>query len=179
MSTNGNEQSSVLRNVLPGVRASAVVLALMLGLGLKATAEEGGKVVPGTWPPHPEVSFTRVFPLPDQEPQEVPTGDWIQHAFGWLPHPIQDNSKEQVEEFIRKHKLKVWIGGEQVEKPKQYYLPLQRPDDGLWIAVWAYSVPPKPPGIYTFKFRITEAAGAPSESEADYSVEEGEKEKKE
>jgi hypothetical protein len=138
---------------------------------------EGGKVVPGNWPPHPEVSFTRVGPFPFQEPQKVPTGDWIQHVFGWLPEPIDDNSKERVEEFIEKSELEVWIGGELVEDPKQYYVPFPRPSDGLWIAVWAYSVPPKSPGTYAFKFRITDAVGAPSESEADYSVKKGKKNK--
>lgn len=123
------------------------------GLGLTSTvsARSEGEL------PNENVEFTNVHPFaPAEDPVTVPAGDWIRHIVGWVDDGEQ--RRVDVEAYLDAVEMRVWIDGDEIENPDQYWGDIVYQDRTAedeepaykYFVWWTYDTPPKDPGSHTF-----------------------------
>jgi len=128
----------------------------LVGAGL-ATVGLTGTVSadPGRTPPNENVDNSEVYPFPwvapKDDPKQIDTGEWITHAHAWIDPTKDESGKEDVQRWLDAVEQTVWIDGEEVENPDQYWSDVQyNEEEDAYFTRWKKSTPPKSPGLYSF-----------------------------
>lgn len=121
----------------------------MIGAASTGVVGAGGKGES----PSDKVDTTDVHPLNPNpsEPINVPKGNWVNHYIGWVDHEGAGSEKEDVERWLDAVEMEVFIDGEEIENPDQYWGDVNYSDEKEgYVVWWEYQSPPKPPGLYDY-----------------------------
>lgn len=125
-------------------KSAGALAASALFTGVSAARDEGEA-------PNENVGSALVHPLTN-EPLEVGAGQWITHRFGWVDAEGEESTEADVQRWFNKTHVEVFIDGEEIENPEQYWGDIfYAEDQGQWKVMWEYTTPPKSPGLYSFK----------------------------
>lgn len=117
-------------------------------LGVSSTASARGR--DETPNGNVETTDVNIF-APEDDPVDVPAGNWVNHSWGWIDAGYGgDSTEEGIEAYLEAVEITIRIDGEEIADPDQYWGEPKQNDDGKWIVRWEHVTPPKSPGHHTF-----------------------------
>jgi len=152
------------RSVLKTLATSSLAVGAVGFATMPVAARDDGEL-----PPNKKRTEVEVYPFGCPTPdtpsncniQEVPAGEWVTHAVGWIVKNAECASAEEEQELIRttmeKMTTEAWIDGEKIPNADQYWSDVFYSERWeQYGALWEYATPPKGRGeIHTFRIRET------------------------
>lgn len=127
-------------------KSAGVLAASTLFTGVSA-ARKNGEI------PNENVDRTHIHQFAD-EPIEVKAGEWLRYRWGWIDSEGEESTKEAVQRWLDTTRVEVYVDGEAIENPEQYWSDIYLHEDReQWAVAWECNKPPKSPGLYTFKVK--------------------------